>query len=94
MLETTKVLKQTELLGQQFEVYGTPQEPLFKAQDVAAMLSLTNVSDMMKRVDEDEATKLNLGSQSGETWMLTEKRLVWSVDAKPKAYRQAIQERG
>lgn len=75
MLETTKVLKQTELLGQQFEVYGTPQEPLFKAQDVAAMLSLTNVSDMMKRVDEDEATKLNLGSQSGETWMLTENGL-------------------
>lgn len=56
-------------------MYGTPQEPLFKAQDVAAMLSLTNVSDMMKRVDEDEATKLNLGGQIGETWMLTENGL-------------------
>lgn len=75
MVNQISVLKQTELCGQQFEVYGTPQEPLFKAQDVAAMLSLTNVSDMMKRVDEDEATKLNLGGQIGETWMLTENGL-------------------
>lgn len=75
MANQISVLKQTELCGQQFMVYGTPQEPLFKAQDVAAMLSLTNVSDMVKRVDEDEATKLNLGSQIGETWMLTENGL-------------------
>lgn len=75
MVNQISVLKQTELCGQLFEVYGTPQEPLFKAQDVAVMLSLTNVSDMMKRVDEDEATKLNLGGQIGETWMLTENGL-------------------
>ena len=75
MLRTTSVLKRTELLGQQFEVYGTPDVPLFKAQDVASMLSLQNVSDMMKRVDDDEATKLNLGGQVGETWMLTENGL-------------------
>lgn len=75
MSRIPSVLKQTELLGQQFAVYGTPQEPLFKAQDVAFMLSLQNVSDMMKRVDDDEATKLNLGGQVGETWMLTENGL-------------------
>lgn len=74
MLRTTSVLKQTELLGQQFEVYGTPQEPLFKAQDVATMLQLKNVSDMIQRVDEEERSKLNLGRQ-GETWMLTENGL-------------------
>lgn len=71
MLETTSVLKRTELLGQQFEVYGTPQEPLFKAQDVASLLQLKNVSDMIQRVDDEERSKLNLGRQ-GETWMLTE----------------------
>ena len=74
MLETTKVLKQTELLGQQFEVYGTPQEPLFKAKDVALMLGLTNQRDFVQRVDEDERCKLNLPPQ-GETWMLTENGL-------------------
>ena len=74
MLGTPNVLKQTELLGQQFAVYGTPQEPLFKAQEVASMLSLKNVSDMIQRVDEEERSKLNLGRQ-GETWMLTENGL-------------------
>lgn len=74
MLGTPTVLKQTELLGQQFAVYGTPQEPLFKAQEVASMLSLKNVSDMIQRVDEEERSKLNLGRQ-GETWMLTENGL-------------------
>lgn len=75
MLENPNVLKQTELLGQQFSVYGTPQEPLFKAKDVAAMLGLTNQRDFVKRVDEDELRKLNLPGQSGETWMLTENGL-------------------
>lgn len=67
----TQILQQTELLGRQFSVYGTPETPLFKAQDVATMLSLTNVSDMIQRVDEEERSKLNLGRQ-GEVWMLTE----------------------
>lgn len=62
------------MLGQQFEVYGTPQEPLFKAQDVATLLQLKNVSDMIQRVDDEERSKLNLGRQ-GETWMLTENGL-------------------
>lgn len=74
MFKTTEVLKRTELLGQQFEVYGTPQEPLFKAQDVASLLQLKNVSDMIQRVDDEERSKLNLGRQ-GETWMLTENGL-------------------
>lgn len=72
MFKTTEVLKRTELLGQQFEVYGTPQEPLFKAKDVATLLGLTNQRDFVKRVDDDELRKLNLPGQSGETWMLTE----------------------
>ena len=69
-----QVLKQTELCGQQFNVYGTPQEPFFFAQDVAAMLQLTNVSDMVQRVDDDERSKFNLGRQ-GDGWFLTENGL-------------------
>lgn len=69
-----QVLKQTELCGQQFTVYGSMQEPLFFAQDVAVMLQLTNVSDMVQRVDEDERSKFNLGRQ-GDGWFLTENGL-------------------
>lgn len=74
MTAEIQLLKQAEILGQRFEVYGTPQEPLFKAQDIALMLSLKNVSDMISRVDDEERSKLNLGRQ-GETWMLTENGL-------------------
>ncbi len=93
MFKTTEVLKRTELLGQQFEVYGTPQEPLFKAQDVASLLQLKNVSDMIQRVDDEERSKLNLGRQ-GETWMLTENGLyeVLMQSRKPiaKSFKKGI----
>ncbi len=74
MSNQISVLKQTELCGQQFTVYGSMQEPLFFAQDVAVMLQLTNVSDMVQRVDEDERSKFNLGRQ-GDGWFLTENGL-------------------
>ncbi len=67
-----QVLNTSELLGRQFIVYGSSKEPLFRAQDVADMLSLSNVSDMIKRVDTEEVTKFNLGSKNGMTWFLTE----------------------
>lgn len=74
MANQIEVLKQTELLGQQLNVYGTPQQPLFKAKDVTDMLSLTNPREVITRVDEDERCKLNLPRQ-GETWFLTENGL-------------------
>ena len=53
-----KVLKQTELLGQQFAVYGTAEEPLFLAKDVAAWIGHTDVSTMLRMVDKDEKVRL------------------------------------
>ncbi len=50
-----EVLKQTELLGRQFTVYGTPDVPLFKAADVAAIIEHTDPSKMAQSVDEDES---------------------------------------
>lgn len=67
-----KVINKSTFLGKEIDVYGTAETPLFKAKDVAAWLELTNVSDMVSRIDDDEVTKLNLGSMEGETWFLTE----------------------
>lgn len=50
-------------------------EPLFMAKDVAEWIELTNVSDMISRVDSDEVTKLNLGGLQGECNFLTENGL-------------------
>lgn len=67
-----QIISTKKVIDREFNFYGSWQEPLFLAKDVAAMLGLTNVTDMVSRVDEDEVTKLNLGSKSGEAWFLTE----------------------
>ncbi len=71
MEKQIQVLKSTELCGQQFNVYGSSEEPYFFAKDVANVINLTNVSDMVSRLDEDERYKFNLGRQ-GNGWFLTE----------------------
>ena len=52
--EKLQVLKQTELLGQQLTVYGTMEQPLFLAKDVAEWIEHTDTSTMMRCVDSDE----------------------------------------
>ena len=42
------------MLGHQFTVYGTPEDPLFRAKDVAEIIEHPNVSVMMNMVDDDE----------------------------------------
>lgn len=69
-----QVLKQTELLGQQFAVYGTPDEPLFKATDVAAIIEHSNITKMLSLVDDDEKGVNQLLTPGGnqQVWFLTE----------------------
>lgn len=56
--EIINLLKQTELLGHQFSVYGTAEEPLFLAKEVASIIGHTNPSKMLDMVDEDERVKI------------------------------------
>lgn len=77
MKEAITVLKQTELLGQQFEVYGTLEEPLFKATDVARLINHSDVSTMMQPIDDDEKLiqTMLVSGQNRKVWMLTENGL-------------------
>lgn len=43
-----------EVLGRSFKVYGTVEEPLFLAKDVAEWIGHTNLTMMLKSVDKDE----------------------------------------
>ena len=74
MKEKLQVLKQTELLGQQLTVYGTMEQPLFLAKDVAEWIEHTDTSTMMRCVDEDEklVQTLFVSGQGRDVWMLTE----------------------
>lgn len=77
MSNQISVLKQTELCGQQFTVYGSAQEPLFVAKDVACVIEHSDVSTMMRAVDGDEklVQTIFVSGQNREVWMLTESGL-------------------
>lgn len=50
-------------------------EPMFCLSDICKALGIKNATDVAKRLEEDEVTRLNLGSQSGETNFVTESGL-------------------
>lgn len=70
----TSIIKQAEMFGKQLTVYGTPEEPLFLAKEVAEWLEHPNPSELVKLVDEEErltSTLLRSG-QGRQMWFLTE----------------------
>jgi len=89
------VLKKTDFLGKSLSVFGTPDEPLFLAKEVADMLGHTNISMMVKSVSEDERHKHSLGRQ-GNAWFLTEyglyELLMQSRNPIAKQFKQGIKQ--
>ena len=72
-----QVIKEQEVLGKDFKVYGSVDEPLFLAKDVAEWIDNKNVSQMLKVVDDDEKLiyTLYISGQGREAWFLTENGL-------------------
>lgn len=71
-----KVFDEREVLGKAFRIYGTPDEPLFLARDVAEWIEYPhgNVVNMLRTIDEPEKLKLKIliSGQNREMWFLTE----------------------
>nr|DAW62262.1 MAG TPA: homing endonuclease [Caudoviricetes sp.] len=96
-----KVLNEQEVLGKQFRVYGTADEPLFLAKDVAEWIEHSKPSVMIESVDEDEKVKVNnvyFENRTGGngTWFLTENGLyeVLMQSRKPiaKQFKKEVKE--
>nr|WP_307838733.1 hypothetical protein [Bacillus mycoides] len=51
-----------DVLGQAFKVYGTVEEPLFLAKDVAEWIEYTNLTVMMKLVEDELEDLLEIGT--------------------------------
>ena len=58
--EVSVLENEVTLMGKTFNVYGTVEEPLFRAKDVADWIEHSNVSAMVQSVDEDEKLTLNI----------------------------------
>ena len=67
-----QVLSEQELLGKKFKIYGTYEEPLFLAKDVAEWIGHSQVSKMLDAVDDEEKLMgtLFLSGQKRNLWML------------------------
>ena len=75
----TKAVYRKLILGKKFRVYGTFENPLFLAKEVAEWIEHSNPRVMLQNVDENEKVKLlhpvnnPYGvSQEEEMWFLTE----------------------
>ena len=66
MNEKLEVLDERTVLEKEFRVYGTFDEPLFLAKDVAEWIEHTNPSQMIKDTDleENEVIKRSIGTLS------------------------------
>ncbi len=93
-----KVLNEQEVLGKHFKVYGTPEEPLFLAKDVAEWIEHSNPRMMLQTVDDDEKGVRNVYTLGGlqEAWFLTEDGLyeVLMQSRKPiaKEFKKKVKE--
>lgn len=97
-MEDLKVLDEREVLGKEFKMYGTKENPLFLAKDVANWIEHTHTTRMLERVDKDE--KLNgiivHAGQKREMTFLTEDGLyeVLMQSRKPiaKAFKKEVKQ--
>lgn len=59
----------------QIRMVMVDNEPMFCLIDVCRALEIKNATDVAKRLDEDELTRLNLGGRAGESNFITESGL-------------------
>ncbi|MBP1889837.1 prophage antirepressor-like protein [Clostridium moniliforme] len=68
------ILEEREVLGKDFKIYGTKENPLFLAKDVANWIEHSRASEMLKSIDEEEKLMQTIfaSGQNREMWFLTE----------------------
>ncbi|MFR9591849.1 MAG: phage antirepressor KilAC domain-containing protein [Rikenellaceae bacterium] len=92
------LLSTQEILGREVAVYGTFENPLFLAKDVAEWIEHSNPRVMIKTVDDDEKVVNNVYTLGGEqeSWFLTENGLyeVLMQSRKPiaKQFKRGVKE--
>lgn len=98
-MENVELVTKQDILGKEFTMYGTVEEPLFLAKDVANWIEHRNLTVMVNSVDDDEKivlrTKDSLGRENSATF-LTEEGFyeVLMLSRKPvaKAFKKAVKD--
>lgn len=84
-----QIIEERKVLGQDFKIYGTFENPLFLAKDVAEWIEHNKPSEMLQNIDNEEKLKaiISHSGQNREMWFLTEDGLyeVLMQSRKPQA---------
>lgn len=98
MNKEIQVLSNVQIGNVILPIYGTAEEPLFKAADVANAIELNDVSRMLEYVDEEDKLRrvLFVSGQNRQVWFLTEDGLyeVFFQSRKPIAKQFKKQVKG
>lgn len=95
-MDSLTVINQQEVLGKDFKIYGTAENPLFLAKDVAEWIEHSNPRMMLNNIDEEDKVVNNVYTLGGnqEMWLLTEDGLyeVLMQSRKPiaKAFKKEV----
>lgn len=96
-----EIIGSYDFMNKTIDIYGTVDNPLFLAKEVAEWIEHTNVVSMIQSVDEEEKVKVNnvyVANRTGGngTWLLTEDGLyeVFMQSRKPiaKQFKKKIKE--
>ena len=76
MTDILEIINEQEVLGKQFRIYGTLENPLFLAKDVAEWIEYdkSSINKMLNKIDESEKVRNIVPTLGGnqEMWLLTE----------------------
>ncbi|KPI48734.1 phage antirepressor [Clostridioides difficile] len=90
-MNNLQTIKEQELLGKEFRIYGTSENPLFLAKDVSNWIEHSNVSMMLSNIETEEKELIQIGTLNNaySAWFLTEDGLyeVLMQSRKPIAKR-------
>ncbi|ACZ01368.1 Bro-N domain-containing protein [Streptobacillus moniliformis] len=94
-----EILDRKEILGVELVIFGSEVSPRFNANEIARIIENSNVSQMIKEVDEDEKELVLVTREDGRThkqWYLTEDGLyeVLFASRKPiaKKFKKQVKE--
>lgn len=93
-----QVIEEREILNKNFKIYGNLDKPLFLAKDVADWIGHSQVSKMIKKIDDNEKVRNIIPTLGGvqEMWLLTEDGLyeVLMQSRKPiaKEFKKKVKE--
>jgi prophage antirepressor-like protein len=97
---TLTVINEQEVLGKHFRIFGTIDNPLFLAKDVAGWIEydVSSINKMLNNIDDDEKVRKNVPTPGGiqKSWFINEDGLyeVLMQSRKPiaKSFKKKVKE--